>query len=83
MKVKWVNKVNNERVLNMVHEKRSMYSRIVKQRDRLVGHIFRHERLVGTIMEGKVGSKERRGRPKLEYVEQVMEDVDCRTYLKR
>ena len=45
-----------------VKHERSLYSNIEWHRDRLIGHKFRHEGLVGTILEGTVDGRKRKGR---------------------
>lgn len=46
---------------------------------------MRHEELVKLVLEGSVWSKNRRGRPRLEYTEQIREDMGYVSYeeLKR
>jgi hypothetical protein len=46
----------------------------------MVGHILRHEDLMKTVLEGRVEGKNYRGRPRLEYIEQIRKDVECNTY---
>ena len=43
--ISWVDKLTNEKVLNFVKEERSVYARIKRRGDRLIGHTLRHERL--------------------------------------
>ena len=72
--------VTNEEVLSLVKEKRSLYISIKRHRDRLIGHTRRHEGLAGTILEGTVEGRKRKGRQRLEYVKTIIDDVDCSRY---
>ena len=62
LKIRWVNEVTNEEVLNLVKEKRSLYASIKRRRGRLIGHTLRHEELVGIILEDTADRRKRKGR---------------------
>ena len=70
----------NEEALSLVKEKRSLYASIKKRRDRLIGHTLIHERLAGSILEGTVEGRKRKGWQRLEYVKQIIDDVGCNGY---
>ena len=80
LRIPWVDKVTNEEVLNRVGEERSIWRTIKMRRDRMVGHILRHEGLVRHIMESEVGVKRGRGRPRLDYCSQIIRDVGCSSF---
>ena len=80
LKISWVDKVKNEEVLNLLKEKRSIYARIKRHHDRLIGHTLRHEGLAGTILVGIVEGRNRKGRQRIEYVKQIIDDVGCIGY---
>ena len=80
LKIRRVDKVTNEEVLRQIDEERSIWKNIVKRRDRLIGHILRHPGIVALILEGQVEGKNCVGRPRLEYVKQIVGDVGCRGY---
>lgn len=80
MRIKWVDKVTNEEVLRRIGEGRELWKSIRKRRMELVGHILRHNSIVRTIMEGYVEGGRYRGRPRLEYMQQIKEDTGCHTY---
>lgn len=80
LKIKWVDRVTNEEVLNRIGEKRSLWNTLTKRRDRLIGHTLRHQGPVNLVLEGSVGGKIRRGRPRYEYSKQIQIDVGCRSY---
>ena len=50
-----------------------------------MGHLLRHEGLVGIIIKGTVEGENVRGRPCRSYIEQLKKDADAQTYqdLKR
>ena len=43
-------------------------------------HPLRHGGLFRDILEGEVGKKRRRGRPRLKYFDQIIEDMGCETF---
>ena len=82
LKIRWVDRVTNEEVLNRIREKRSLWHDLIKRRVRVVGHILRHEGIVNLALEGSVGSKDCRGRPRLQYSKQIQSDVGCSSYVE-
>jgi hypothetical protein len=44
------------------------------------GHILRDESLMKTVLEGRVEGKNDRGSPRLEYIEHIIKDIECKTY---
>ena len=72
--------VTNEKVSNFVKEEKSSHASIKRRRDVLIGHTLRHERLAGTILEGTVEGRRRKGRQRLKEVKQIMDDVGCSGY---
>jgi hypothetical protein len=80
LKIKWTDYITNEEVLARMNCKRSLWYYIVRKRVTMVGHILRHEGLMKTVLEGRVEGKNYRGRPRLEYIEQIIKEVGCKTY---
>ena len=80
LKISWVDIVTNEEVLNLVKEKRRLYASIKRRHDRFIGHEIRHEGLTGTISEDTVEGREGKGRQRLGYVKQIIDDVGCSGY---
>ena len=80
LKIRWVDRVTNEEVLDRIGEKRMFWHMLTKRRDRLVGHILRHQGLVNLVLEGSVWGKNRVGRPRDEYSKQIQRDVGCCSY---
>lgn len=56
-----------------------------KKAKELIGHILWHDGLLGLILEGIINGKIHRGRPRLQYISQIIEDQGCNSYqeLKR
>ena len=46
----------------------------------MIAHTLRHEGLVGTMLEGTLERRKRKGRPRLKYVTQIIDDVGCSGY---
>ena len=80
LKIRWVDYVTNEEVLNRIGEKEKLWHNLTKRRDRLIGHILRHQGITNLVLEGSVGGKNRRGRPRDEYSKQIQKDVGCNSY---
>ena len=77
MKIPWIDKVSNREVLERVKEKRSIWGIVKGRRDRMVGHILRHDGLVRDILESENVRRKGRGRPRLDYCSQIVKDVRC------
>ncbi|KAF0693084.1 Uncharacterized protein FWK35_00035702, partial [Aphis craccivora] len=70
LKISWTNMVSNEEVLE----------RMSRRRNEWIGHVLRHGGLLGLIIEGCVEGKNARGRPRMEYMQQIIEDQGCTSY---
>ena len=68
LQMSWVKKVTSEEVLNLLKEKRSLYSSMKRPRDRLIGHTLGYKELEETILEGTVEGCKRKEGQRLEYV---------------
>ena len=85
LRVSWRDHITNEEVLSRIKEKRTLSSSISERRSRWIGHTLRHDNLLSTIIEGTIEGKNRPGRPRREYIQQVIEDHGFSNYteLKR
>uniref|UniRef100_A0A8D8XVA7 Uncharacterized protein n=1 Tax=Cacopsylla melanoneura TaxID=428564 RepID=A0A8D8XVA7_9HEMI len=72
-KIKWTERVSNERVLEMVNEERQIWKEIQERRHRWIGHIYRHNTFVVDTIEGRREGAQGRGRPRMSYIKQIME----------
>ena len=66
LKIGWKDRVTNEEA----------------RRTSLIGHTLRHDNMLTRIVEGMVEGKRYRGRPRFQYIQQIMGDVNCRSYLE-
>ena len=82
LKVSWVDRVTNEEILNRLGVKADLWNILTARRNKWVGHLLRHDGLVKIILEGTVEGKNSRGRPRLNYITQVMKDKGCNNYLE-
>jgi hypothetical protein len=80
LKIPWVDGVSNKEVLKRAQEKRVLWSNTVQRRDRLMGHLLRHEGLLKTVIEGIVEGKRCTERPRLSFTHQIFSDVRCKNY---
>ena len=63
----WLNKVTSQEVLNLVKERRSLYSSMKRPSDRFIGHTHGYKELEETILEGTVEERKWKGGQRLEY----------------
>ena len=82
LKISWMDKVTNVEVLERIADGRLLWSNIVRRRNEWIGHIMRHEGLLKLIIEGRVEGKNRRGRPRLEFIQQIIKDQGCDSYVE-
>ena len=66
-------------------EEKSFLRNLKGRRAKFIRHILRHNGLVKRITEGTIEGKNHRGRPRLDYMKQLMVDMNCTSYceLKR
>lgn len=84
--MKWTNTVRNEKVLEMVDERR--FGACYRKEDISVldiGHFYRHNIFVDNIIEGKREIRQGRSRPWMSCIKKIMEypDLDTNSALKR
>ena len=59
LKIKWIDRIPNEEVLERIGERRTLWKSMRKRRAQMMGHTLRHRRLFGDILEGGGGEKEK------------------------
>ena len=73
--IKWMDRITNEEVLAWIEEKRTLWKSLKKRRGQMLGHTHTHwdtgDCLGVDILEGEVGKKRGRGRPRLKYFDQI------------
>ena len=72
-------------VFRRAQEEKSFLQNLKGRRAKFIGHILWHNGLVKRIIEGTIEGKNHRGRPRLDYMKQLMVDMNCTSYceLKR
>ena len=80
LKIRWEDHETNETVLQMMGESRNIWKLLTRRIGRLVGHVLRHPGIVGFLIERLVEGSNGRGRPRLQYLRQIADDVGCVTY---
>jgi len=66
--------ITNEEVLKRISDKSVLWISIKKRRNKWIGHVLWHGGLLGLIIEGWVEGKNYEGRPRLEYIQQIMRE---------
>jgi hypothetical protein len=61
-KIRWTDRVRNEKVLHRVKEDRNMVPAIYSRKANWIGHILRRNCFLKHVTEGRIGVTERRGR---------------------
>lgn len=79
-KIKWTDKISNERVLELIGEKRQIWNMLGERRHRWIGHLYRHSNFMVSIIEGRRHGNQGRGRPRSRYIDQVMKYSGSETY---
>lgn len=79
-KIKWTERMSNERVLQLVGERRQMMSMLEDRRHKWIGHLYRHNEFMVSIIEGKRQGSQGRGRPRARYMDQIVKYSGCDTY---
>ncbi|VVC27478.1 Hypothetical protein CINCED_3A011221 [Cinara cedri] len=80
LRIKWIDRITNEAVLNRTKEKKILWHTIKVRRAKMIGHLLRHESLSKTILEGDFEGHIGRGRPRMEYTKQIIIDIGKNSY---
>uniref|UniRef100_A0A8D8S526 Endonuclease-reverse transcriptase n=1 Tax=Cacopsylla melanoneura TaxID=428564 RepID=A0A8D8S526_9HEMI len=80
MRIKWTERMTNERVLEMVQEERQIWKVLTERRHKWMGHVYRHNDFIVSIIEGKREGHQRRGRPRERYIQQIVKYSGSNTY---
>ncbi|CAH0406949.1 unnamed protein product [Chilo suppressalis] len=68
-------KLSNERILDIVGERKALIDTLENRYLRMFGHLVRHDEFIKNIIEGKVEGKRGWGRPRIAYTKQIKEKV--------
>jgi len=72
-KISWTEHVSNEEVLSLVNEQRCLVHVIKQRQANWIAHVLRHDCLLKTVLEGKMGGKRTRGKPRRKMLDLLME----------
>jgi len=80
-KIKWTEMKANEKVLDLVKEKRTLLNNFRSRRWNMIGHTLGHNKeLHSIILEGMIEGKRGRGRPRTCYISQVIKYTRVDSY---
>ena len=77
LRISWVKKISNERVLEMVNMIRDLLITIRQRQLRFVGHVARKNGIEKLVLEGKVAGQRQRGRRRLNFMGGLASAVGC------
>jgi len=78
--IPWTERVTNEEVLDRIKDKRHLWKSIQSRRDKIIGHILKHESLLRTIFERELEGHVGWGRLRTKYMTQIIKDMNKRSY---
>jgi hypothetical protein len=62
LKIKWTDRITNEKILQRVKEERLLLKILNSRRHSWIGHIIRHNEFVVNILEGAISGKKGHGK---------------------
>lgn len=80
LRIRWIDRVTNEEILRRINSDRKIIYIIKQRRNSLLGHLIRHQNFLLTIIEGQIEGKNKRGRPRLTYINNIKRETGCNTY---
>ena len=75
--ISWVERISNERVLEMIGMRRNLLATIRKWQMKYVRHSARNEGIVKFVLEGKIPGKRQRGRRRVTLLGGLVSAVGC------
>jgi exonuclease III len=79
-KISWEDYKTNEEVLQMVQEERTLIETIRKRQRNWLGHMWRGDSLLRTVLEGRMEGKKPPGRPRKMMLDWLMDREEGRGY---
>ena len=73
-RVSWMECRTNEKILQMVNEKRSLIETIRSRQRKWLGYVMRGDSLLKAIIEGRMEGKKTRGRPRTMLLDWMIEE---------
>ena len=80
LNISWKNKRTHNSILEELNVKRELFGNIVKRKLTFFGHTIRNNncRLVSDIIQGKIEGKRGRGRPRINFTDNVKQWTEIR-----
>ena len=75
LRIPWTARITIQRVLELTSSKRSLLTTIRKRQLNFLGHVLRRHKYENLSLTGKIEDRRGRGRPRLKYIESLLEDV--------
>ena len=73
LRISWTRHLTNEEVLRLANTKRSLFQTVKQRKLSFFGHIMRHDSLQRNLLEGMVEGKRGRGRPRLQWSDNILQ----------
>ena len=73
LRISWTRHVTNEEVLRLADTKRSLFQTVEQRKLSFFGHIMRRDSLQRNLLEGMVEGKRGRGRPRLQWSDNILQ----------
>ena len=80
LKLSWTERITNEEVFRRAGENRRFLKEMKKRIAIFLEHILRQDGPVKRIIEGQTEGQKCRGRPRLDYIKQIICDMGCTSY---
>src|SRR3981081_2315698 len=72
-KISWTERKTDEAILNTIREERALLKVITQRKKNWIGHVLRGKGLLKEVVEGKMGGKKKRGRPRIGMLDDLKE----------
>ena len=79
-RISWTDKVTNEEVLRRVNAKRQVIPTIKMRKTAYFGHMIRRDDIQRQLLEGKIEGTRSRGRPRIEWTDNISEWTKIKRY---
>ena len=77
MRVPWTARRSNQSILNEIHPGISLEGMMLKLKLQYFGHLMRRvDSLEKTLMLGGIGGRRKRGRPRMRWLDGIMDSMD-------
>jgi len=80
LKIKWTERITNDEVCQRAKEERLFLEILKNRRHSWIGHTVGHNEFVVNILGGAITGKKAVGRPRLQYLKQVIRNTAADSY---